>query len=73
MNSDNLKFISNNVKGMQISEKRIKIFEYLKVTYLPTDSFFFRKHMALLMTKKGGAMSLMTICIFRTQKLICAV
>ena len=30
MNSDNLKFISNNVKGIQKSEKRIKIFEYLK-------------------------------------------
>ena len=29
MNSDNLKFISNNVKGIQKSEKRIKIFEYL--------------------------------------------
>ena len=30
MNSDNLKFISNNVNGIQKSEKRIKIFEYLK-------------------------------------------
>ena len=30
MNSDNLKSVSNNVKGIQKSEKRIKIFEYLK-------------------------------------------
>ena len=30
MNSDNLKFISNNVKRIQKLEKRIKIFEYLK-------------------------------------------
>ena len=30
MNSDNLKFISNNVNGIQKSEKRIKIFEYIK-------------------------------------------
>ena len=30
MNSDNLKFASNNVKGIQKSEKRIKILEYLK-------------------------------------------
>ena len=30
MNSDNLKFTSINVKGMQKSQKRIKIFEYLK-------------------------------------------
>ena len=30
MNSDNLKFVSNNVNGIQKSEKRIKLFEYLK-------------------------------------------
>ena len=30
MNSDNLKFISNNIKGIQKSEKRIKIFDDLK-------------------------------------------
>ena len=32
------------------------------------DSFFFRKHTALLMTKKGGAMSLMAFYIFLTEK-----
>ena len=30
MSSDNLKFISTNVKGIQKSEKRVKIFQYLK-------------------------------------------
>ena len=35
MNSDNLKFISNNVKGTQKSEKRIKIFGYLKNNISP--------------------------------------
>ena len=30
MNSGNLKFISSNVKGIQESEKRTKIFEYLR-------------------------------------------
>ena len=38
MNSDNLKFISNNVKGIQKSEKRIKIFEYLKNSISPSSS-----------------------------------
>ena len=33
MNSENLKFISYNVKGIQKSEKIIKIFEYLKKKY----------------------------------------
>ena len=32
------------------------------------DSFFFRKHIALLMTKKGGATSIMAIYIFLTEK-----
>ena len=36
MNSDNLKFISNNVKGIQKSDKRIKIFEYLKNSISPS-------------------------------------
>ena len=31
INSDNFKFISNNVKGMQKSEKRMKAFEYSSV------------------------------------------
>ena len=40
MNSDNLKFISNNVKGMQKPEKRIKIFEYLKNSISPNGLIF---------------------------------
>ena len=45
MNSNNSKFLSDNVKRIQKTEKRIKIFEYLKIlVYLPMDSFFFRKH-----------------------------
>ena len=30
MNSEQLNFVSNNVKGLQGGEKRIKMFEYLK-------------------------------------------
>ena len=37
MNNDNLNFISNNVKEIHKSEKRIKIIEYLKIVYLPKD------------------------------------
>ena len=43
MNSDNLKFISNNVKGIQKSEKRIKIFEYLKNSISPNGFIFLQE------------------------------
>ena len=69
MNSDKLKFISNNVKGIQKSEKRIKIFEYLKNSISPDGFFFFNgTHIALLMTKKGGVTSLMAIFYFSHGK-----
>ena len=43
MNSDNLKFILNNVKGIQKSEKRIKIFEYLKNSISPNGFIFLQE------------------------------
>ena len=43
MNSDNLKFILNNVKEIQKSEKRIKIFEYLKNSISPNGFVFLRE------------------------------
>ena len=43
MNSDNLKFILNNVKGIQKSEKRIKIFEYLKNSISPSGLIFLQE------------------------------
>ena len=43
MNSDNLKFISNNVKGIQNSEKRIKISEHLKNSITPNGFIFLQK------------------------------
>ena len=43
MASDNLSFISYNVKGIQQSSKRIKVFEYLKNNSLPNVFVFFAK------------------------------
>ena len=40
MNSDGLKFISNNVKGIQKSVKRIKIVEYSKNS-ISSNGFIF--------------------------------
>ena len=44
MASDNLSFISYNVKGIQQSSKRIKVFEYLKNNFLPSDFVFCKRH-----------------------------
>ena len=43
MTNKNLKFISNNVKGRQKSEKRIKIFEYLKNSISPNGFIFLQE------------------------------
>ena len=43
MNCENLKFISNNVKGIQKPEKRIKIFEYVKISIFPNGFIFLQE------------------------------
>ena len=53
MNSDSLKFISNNVKGIQKSENRIKIFEYLKNNISPNGFIFLQEtHSSVYVEKR---------------------
>ena len=52
MNSDNSKFISNNVKGIQKSEKRTKIFEYLKNNMFPNGFIFLQETHSFVDDKK---------------------
>ena len=73
MNSDNLKFISNNGKGIQKLEKRLKMLKYLKNNISPNGFIFLQESHSSLDDKKGGAMSLMAIYIFLMKKLIRAV
>ena len=40
MNGNVITFISNNVEGIQTSQKRVKLFEYLK-SYVATNGFVF--------------------------------
>ena len=40
MKDNVITFISNNVKGIQTSQKRMKLFEYLK-SYVTTNGFVF--------------------------------
>ena len=53
MAGDNLSFVSYNVKGIQQSSKRIKIFEYLKNNPLPLP-FFSKRHTPPLRMKSNG-------------------
>ena len=43
-NVTNYNFISNNVKRIQASKKRLELFEYLKQNIILTSSHCFRKH-----------------------------
>ena len=53
MASDNLSFISCNVKGIQQSSKRTKVFEYLKNNSLPNGFVFCKKHAPPLRMKSN--------------------
>ena len=43
MGFDNLKFLSNNVKGLQSTKKRLKVFEYLKCKVTPYGIIFLQE------------------------------
>ena len=52
MKDNVITFVSNNVKGIQKSEKKMKLFEYLK-SYVATNGFvFIRKHIKIRDEKK---------------------
>ena len=43
MNDNKLRFISNNVKGIQANDKRIKLFEYLRKYVIPNGFVFLQE------------------------------
>ena len=49
----NCNFISNNVKAIKASEKRLKLFEYLR-NNINNNVFFFKKHVHRQMANKNG-------------------
>ena len=52
MGCSNVKSISNNVGGIKNSDKRIKIFEYLKTRSILMEWYSFKKRIPLKKTKK---------------------
>ena len=70
MNVDNLKFISNNVEGIQTSEKRIKIFKYLKNSVSPNGFIFLQETHSFIDGKKSWCNGLSGNLYFLIEKLI---
>ena len=55
MNRNNLNFVSNNVKGLQGRDTRIKLFEYLKNCIFSNGFVFLQEtHSSLNVEKKMG-------------------
>ena len=50
LNTSDFNFLSNNVKGLQSSKKRLKLFQffyyfsYFKIRLVPKASCFYKKH-----------------------------
>ena len=61
------KFFSNNVKGIKASEKRVKLFEYLKNNITIMALYFYRKHIRRQKTNKNGKTVLRVLYFFRME------
>ena len=74
MNSNNVKFILNNVKGIQKSEKIIEIFEYLKNSISANEfSFLQETHSSADDAKRWCDELNGNLYFFFMEKLICVV
>ena len=72
-NTFDFNFLSNNVKGLQSSKKRLKLFQYFKNKVSPKGILFLQETTFLLKSrKKYGVMNLMVTYFFHMGKLILA-
>ena len=69
MFDDNINFLSNNVKGIQSTGKRIKVFEYLKKYVAPNGFIFLQETHSSKKDEKDGRMNSMGNYFFHMQKL----
>ena len=70
MSHINFNFLSNNVKGMQSSKKRLKQFEYFKSKLKPNGLFFLQEAHLTIACEKSGRINLELICTFLMVHLI---
>ena len=67
-NKLNFNFLTNNVKGLQSSKKRVKMFEHFKNKIGCRGIFFYKKHILRLTQKNNGMMNLRVNYISLTVK-----
>ena len=72
MGCNNIKFISHNVRGIKNSDKRIKIFEYLKNKVDSNGVLFLQETHSCEKDKKSGITILQKHCSFRMKQQILA-
>ena len=58
MLSNNIRFVSNNVQGIQAFQKRIKFFEYLKEAIVSSGFIFLQETHSTIHDEKNGTISL---------------
>ena len=72
-NTSNFSFLSNNVKELKSSKKRLKLFQYLKNKISPKGILFLQVTHSSKVTKKYGVINLMVTYFFHMGKQILAV
>ena len=72
-NQLNFNFLTNNVRGMLCTKKRVKMLEYLKSKIGPKGILFLQETHSLLTQKNNGRKSLKGNYTSRTEKPILAV
>ena len=65
---DNINFLSNNVKGISSTNKRIKLFEYLKKYVAPNGFIFLQETHSSINDEKSGKMNLKENYFFHMAK-----
>ena len=70
MNDNKLCFISNNVKGIQANDKRIKLFEYLRKYVIPNGFVFLQETHSTENDENNGKMNLKDNSFFLMEKVI---
>ena len=73
LNTSDFNFLSNNVKGLQSSKKRLKLFQFFKNKISPKGILFLQETYSSKVMEKYGVMNLMVTYSFHMGKQILAV
>ena len=71
-NTSDFNFLSNNVKGLQSSKKRLKLFQYFKNKISPKIILFLQEAHSSKATEKYGVINLIVTYFFHMGKQIFA-